>query len=336
TVGYFEDFEDTAAGWTTFGENGVWERGIPTSGPEEAVSGENVYATNLDGDYPTRMDGTLLMPAIQLPEGESYLQFKSWHNFEQSSAGTNWDYGQVVISTDLEEWTELQLFGGIEESWQDAEIDLSAYAGQQVYVGFYAYSDGSITRPGWYIDDVGLSDTMQGDAPTNMKPEVMEKQMPTETKDEIEKREVEASSSLDGTDSANTMSEESAYVSEQQPSQESGLLLAAQVSVLETNRSVNTDPQDGSYALMHAAGEFTVVAEAYGIASEEQTVTVEADESVSANFMLDELEQGTVSGTITNERTGNPIEGATLLLAEDANIEPVQTDENGDYTLTAY
>src|SRR5690606_13182775 len=103
----------------------VWERAVPTSGPGEAVSGENVYATDLDANYPSRMDATLLMPAISLPEGESYLQFKSWHNFERSSStGRDWDYGQVVISTDLEEWTELQLFGGIEETWQDANIDL--------------------------------------------------------------------------------------------------------------------------------------------------------------------------------------------------------------------
>jgi bacillopeptidase F len=334
TVGYFEDFEDTAAGWSTFGENVAWERGVPTSGPEEAVSGENVYATNLAGEYPSNMDATLLMPAIELPEGESYLQFKSWHNFEQSSAGTNWDYGHVVVSTDLEEWTELQLFEGEEEFWQDVEIDLSAYAGQQVYVGFYAYSDGSITRPGWFIDDVGLSDTMQGDAPTNMKQEEIQQNIPSETKEAMEKREAaERTSAVKQATSVMTKAEKA---DEQAEAQSSGIPLKAQVSVLETDRSTNTNPQDGSYTLMHAAGEFTVVAEAYGFASEEQTVEVVADESVTADFTLEELPEGTVSGTVINERTGDPIEGATLLLAEDANVEPVETDENGNYELTGY
>jgi bacillopeptidase F len=339
TIGYFEDFEDTAAGWTTFGDNIAWERGVPTSGPEEAVSGENVYATNLAGDYPNNMNATLLMPAIALPEGESYLQFKSWHNFEQSSLGTNWDYGHVVISTDLEEWTELQLFEGEEEYWQDVEIELSAYAGQNVYVGFYAYSDGSITRPGWYIDDVGLSDTMQGDGPTNMKPEDIQQNIPNETKEEMEKGEAEERDPITKQAISNSVLKQVASVDKaekQAEAQSGGIPLDAQVSVLETGRSTNTNPQDGSYTLMHAAGEFTVVAEAYGFASEEQTVEVEADESVTADFTLEELPQGTVSGTVTNERTGNPIEGATLLLAEDANVEPAETDENGNYDLTGY
>ncbi|GAB3805867.1 hypothetical protein GCM10028868_34610 [Virgibacillus kimchii] len=336
TVGYFEDFEDTPAGWTTFGDNDVWERGVPTSGPDEAVSGENVYATNLSGDYPNNMDATLLMPAISLPEGESYLQFKSWHNFEQSSLGTAWDYGHVVISTDMEEWTELQAFEGEEEYWQDVEIDLSAYAGQQVYVGFYAYSDGSITRPGWYIDAVALSDTMLGDEPTNMKPEEIQQNIPDQTKDELEKKVAEkamvtqASAAADQAGSKSDEAEGNAEV------QSSGIPLDAQVSVLETGRSTSTNPQDGSYTLMHAAGTYTVLAEAYGFSSGEQTVEVEADESVTANFVLDELPQGTISGTVTNERTGEPVEGATLLLAEDANVSPVETDENGSYELTGY
>jgi bacillopeptidase F len=344
TVGYFEDFEGPAAGWTTFGENVAWERGIPTSGPGEAFSGENVYATNLDGNYPAHMDSTLLMPAIQLPEGESYLQFKSWHNFEQSGLGTNWDYGYVRISTDMEEWTNLQIFGGEETTWQDVEIDLSAYAGQQVYIGFYAYSDGSIHRPGWYIDDVGLSDTLQGDAPTNMKAEEMEKGMPTEEKDELQVKEAEERAStgvsLGIEENALSLSpsdaSDSVEVETDEKVQSSGIPLDAQVSVLETGRSVNTNPQDGSYNLMHAAGEFTVVAEAYGFSSGEQTVSVEADETTTADFVLDELDQGTVSGNVTNERTGEPIEGATLLLAEDANVEPVQTNASGNFTLTGY
>lgn len=337
TVGYFEDFEGDAAGWTVFGENVVWEKGKPASGPEEAVSGEQVYATNLEGDYPSNMRATLLMPAVHVPEGESYLQFKSWHHFEQSSLGTNWDYGYVRISTDMEEWTNLQLFEGTEE-WQDAEIDLSAYAGETVYIGFYAYSDGSVTRPGWYIDDVALSDTMLGDVPTNMTPKLMEKNMPQKSKEEIAKEKAEklgAGHKQLGIQSVDSLND-SEKKKEEPEVQPSALPLGAQVSVLETGRSTNTNPQDGSYTLMHAAGTFTVMAEAYGFASEEQTVDFEADESVTANFVLDELPEGTVSGKVVNERTGEPIEGATLLLSEDANIEPVTTDEDGHYSLTGY
>src|SRR5690606_10361974 len=108
TIGYFEDFEDAAAGWTSFGEMNSWEQGVPTSGPGNAASGENVYATNLDGAYDSNMNATLVLPPVDLPEGQAYLQFKHWHSFEQSASGTAWDYGHVFVSSDQREWTQLQ------------------------------------------------------------------------------------------------------------------------------------------------------------------------------------------------------------------------------------
>ena len=56
----------------------------------------------------------------------------------------------------------------------------------------------------------------------------------------------------------------------------------------------------------------------------------------TANFTLDEIEQNTVSGTITDQSTGEAIDGATIILVEDANITPVETDATGNYALTAY
>ena len=114
------------------------------------------------------------------------------------------------------------------------------------------------------------------------------------------------------------------------------LPLGAQVSVLESKRSVYSNPADGSYSLTHGAGTFTVKAEAYGFTSEEQSVSIEADGTSTANFTLDEVEQNTVSGTITDQSTGEAIAGATLLLVEDANITPVETNATGNYSITAY
>src|SRR5690625_5990102 len=64
---------------------------------------------------------------------------------------------------------------------------------------------------------------------------------------------------------------------EDQPIIEDGQLnptllpIGAQVSVLESGRSVHANPEDGTYSLMHATGEYTVQAEAYGFRSEEHT-----------------------------------------------------------------
>ena len=159
TVGYLEDFESEPTGWISYGEKNSWEWGIPTSGPETAASGEKVYATNLDGPYEKDMDATLEMLPIDLPEETTFLQFKGWHNFTELYGYEH--YGRVMISTDKENWTELQRFTRKSEGWESHEIDLTAYSGERVYIGFNAYSDFRISNLGWYIDDVALSDTSQ-------------------------------------------------------------------------------------------------------------------------------------------------------------------------------
>ena len=66
------------------------------------------------------------------------------------------------------------------------------------------------------------------------------------------------------------------------------LPLGATVNVLETNRSVYTNPADGSYTMTHGAGTYTAKAEAYGYQSQAQSVTITADETTVANFTLEE------------------------------------------------
>ena len=42
--------------------------------------------------------------------------------------------------------------------WELFEADLSGYAGQIIRIQFAFRSDGSVTMPGWYIDDLMLYD----------------------------------------------------------------------------------------------------------------------------------------------------------------------------------
>lgn len=308
TVGYFEDFEGDLVGWRTEGSlaTSPWEHGVPTSGPEEAYSGENVYATVLDGEYPHSMREYLIMPVASIPaEGNTYLEFQTWHIFEQfSETGTAWDYGEVRVTRDFEEWTPLAKFTWQHEYWHTAVVDLSEYAGETIGIAFYAYSDSSGARLGWYIDDVELTDTPSED-PINTGSVKAET---GQVKSQVVK-------------SDNTIK---------------NIPLEATVSVLETDRSTTTDPRDGSFSLLHEAGSFTVVAESYGFYSNEETVEVEADGVAEVHLVLEELPKATVSGTVTNKLSGEAIEGATLLLIEDANVQPVETDADGNFDLTAY
>src|SRR5699024_11317901 len=100
TTGYSEDFESEPAGWTSYGDGNSWEWGEPTSGPESALTGDHVYATNLSGEYDGDMNASLEMPPIDLPEGESFLQFTHWHEFEKYDSGNAYDFGHVLVSTD--------------------------------------------------------------------------------------------------------------------------------------------------------------------------------------------------------------------------------------------
>ena len=325
STGYSEDFETNPAGWTSYGDGNSWEWGEPTSGPGSALTGDNVYATNLSGDYESNMNASLEMPPIDLPEGEAYLQFSHWHEFEKYDSGSAYDFGHVVISTDQEEWTQLETFEGLTSDWEEIEIDLSEYSGERVYIAFNATSDISVNKEGWYIDNVALSDTSNQDTDSLAKPETLS----------TDKELKEDKPAVDST-KQKPVSSKTKEPTKDESAKLASLPLDAQVSVLETGSSTKTDPADGSYSLMSSAGTFTVKAETYGYESAEQEVEVEADETTQANFTLDELEQATATGTVTNEDTGEPIEGATLLLVEDANIDPVETDADGNYSLTAY
>ncbi|WP_093134736.1 S8 family serine peptidase [Salinibacillus kushneri] len=339
TTGYSEDFEGSQpAGWTVFGENSSWEWGTPESGPGNAASGENVYATNLTGGYDNDMNATLVMPPIDLPEGESYLQFNQWHDLEQYSSGTAYDFGHVFISTDKEEWTQLMRVEGTTDDWEEAEVNLSEYSGQRVYIGFNVTSDYSVTREGWYIDDVTLSDTSQGNQ-ASLHRKVNKGKAKGKNKGNGNKRANEKAGLKE--EKVNPAEIKPDLPKKNPPAQEGYvnpnlLPIQAQVSVLESGRSVTTDPATGEYSFNHPAGEFTVKAESYGFESQEQSVTLEADSVTEADFTLEEIDQYTVSGQITDQATGEPIEGATVLLEEDANVAPVETDENGEFSITGY
>ncbi|MFF2446385.1 S8 family serine peptidase [Neobacillus sp. NPDC058068] len=117
---------------------------------------------------------------------------------------------------------------------------------------------------------------------------------------------------------------------------DSELPIRGKVSALESKQYVNTSPDNGSYKFPHAVGKYTVQAEAYGYQSKQQSVTFEKDKAIHADFTLNEIPKGTVSGVITDKISGEVVEGVTLLLIEDANIAPAATDKDGKYTITAY
>ncbi|MCA0170962.1 S8 family peptidase [Bacillus sp. RAR_GA_16] len=324
TTGYETDFESEPAGWMSWGENNSWEWGAPTVGPE-AFSGEKVYGTNLDGAYANSANMTLMMPPIDLQEGAAYLHFSQWYELER-----NYDYGHLFISTDQENWEALREYNNLSDGWISEEVDLSSYENQRIYLAFQVETDGSVMKQGWYIDDVSLSAepmevaTKKKSAKVSIQPE--EKSSSVKAKEKVNPEKLKPTPLLN---SKNPVQEKPTPTPQALP-------LQAEVSILETGRSATTNLEDGSYSMIHAAGDYTAIAEAYGYQSETQEVTIADDEVTEADFTLEAIPEGEIEGTVTNSETGEPIQGATVLLVEDAAIAPVQTDEEGQYSLTGY
>ncbi len=150
---YNQDFEGDDIDW--FADNGLWQIGVPTVGPEEAHSGEIVAGTVLDGNYPGNANTRLICPEITLPSlgGGEKIQLKFWHWFRFSD-----DSGHIQISVDDGEWETISdpRFDGTSTTWTQYVADLTAYAGKNVRIAFYFTSTTFNVDNGWYIDDVSI------------------------------------------------------------------------------------------------------------------------------------------------------------------------------------
>ena len=163
---YYEGFETAQAQDDWSPDNGTWQIGVPTFGPatnsfgRRAFAGTNCAATVLGGNYTDNTSSRLIGPNITLPAANQNPRLRSWHWF-RFNAG---DFGEVQIKTATNDWQTISTVysstGG--DVWSLVSIDLSAYAGQTVQIGFYFESHGVIccsyndVEAGWYIDEVSV------------------------------------------------------------------------------------------------------------------------------------------------------------------------------------
>ncbi len=152
-----EDFEIGMDGWTTDSPD-IWQIGKPTSGPGAAHGGDNCLATVLAGNYPDDRSARMVSPAFTVPTADQNPRLRFWHWWSFGAA----DFGQVQVSADSGvTWKTLspQYAADSSGQWTRTTLDLSAYAGQTVRLGFYFESHSSTwggVGPGWYIDQVEI------------------------------------------------------------------------------------------------------------------------------------------------------------------------------------
>jgi len=180
-IAFTEGFESGAPGWVTGGTGSTW-----------APSTTRVHGgafSYLGTDLASVTDQRLESPDILLPtELPVTLQFWNWQEMESTSGGC-YDGGILEISTNGgTTWTQLPTtvmvtdpydgavsatFGnplagldawcGDPQDWLRSVVDLDAYAGQTARFRFRLGTDSSVSREGWYVDDVVVQSCEAGE-----------------------------------------------------------------------------------------------------------------------------------------------------------------------------
>ena len=174
----FWDFEDSNGGFNPTPSSDAWQWGEP---PEaSAYSGINAWGTyGWTGHYDDYADWRLESPCIVLDSaGACTLSFFHWYIIQQF-----FDGGNLKVSTDYGiTWSIIYpfepsdypcdsassgnwgipgepCFSGDSSSmgWHQAKFLLDDYIGEIVMIRWHFGSDGYFNYPGWYIDDVNVT-----------------------------------------------------------------------------------------------------------------------------------------------------------------------------------
>jgi hypothetical protein len=165
TTPWFDNLENSRTNWLVLdGESGTttWQLGQPNNRLETAAhSPTNAWGSNLKGNFIDLGDTSLISPAVELPAGaQAKLRFWHTYDFSLQSDQDIYEQGEVHVSTNNgNAWIPVAEFTEFSDGWEQAEIDLSAFAGHVVRIGFYygLFSLESGDHPGWLIDDVSIT-----------------------------------------------------------------------------------------------------------------------------------------------------------------------------------
>ncbi|MFC1750412.1 hypothetical protein ACFL2V_16550 [Pseudomonadota bacterium] len=159
TPSFSGDFESGWHDW--WPTKGIWQVGEDSN---VCYSGTQCAATQLNGNYDRWQDSRLVSARMDTPAlgiGEE-LQLRFQHSFVYSS----FDSGQVQIQVwdDVNQtWGVWEPIGdsvaGNSQGWVPMVIDVSAYAGESVRLGFLHAADSNCgacatESSGWFIDDI--------------------------------------------------------------------------------------------------------------------------------------------------------------------------------------
>ncbi|MDI3503446.1 MAG: hypothetical protein PWP64_382 [Candidatus Cloacimonadota bacterium] len=149
TTLFSEDWEEGDSAWDI---QGPWVLQDELSGSGSAITdswgGSGHYAQNCDVSITT-------LNQIELPADSNPLLYFDSHLY------TEWIYDPVTVevSQDGSEWTEVFRKSGRYDWWQKEYVDLSAFAGANIYLRFRLQDDSiaeELTDPGWTLDNINI------------------------------------------------------------------------------------------------------------------------------------------------------------------------------------
>lgn len=157
---FFDDLEGGGGHWTA---TGLWH--LETDGAACGNSfspvtswyyGQSPGCTYDTGGSNSGQLTTAAPIALPMSLGNMSLTFQSW---EMTEAFLSYDSRRVLVSTDGTNFTPVFDSTNDTGAWYEAAVDLSAYAGQTIWLrfDFDTLDDFANDFPGWYVDDIRLT-----------------------------------------------------------------------------------------------------------------------------------------------------------------------------------
>ena len=166
---YSTTIDLTDPNWTQNGPKGLpdtnWELGMPTTGPNGTHSGDEVWATNLNGNYGSLVDTLCLTSPVSDLTTRTDVSLSFWQWLELQEGDKVW----VDVSIDNgATWTKVKEYRPAydykDTAWNELSVDISSIVDGQSQVQFRWCLDSSLlfNDNGWYIDDLSINSQSGG------------------------------------------------------------------------------------------------------------------------------------------------------------------------------
>lgn len=165
---------DTNPGWTTQGQ---WAFGTPTGGgsnggdPTSGRIGPNVYGYNLAGDYANNMASVQYLTTAPIDvTGITGVKLGFWRRLGVENS--SYDHANVQYSINGTTWTTVWDHAGPSFNdavwvYQEFSLPLASNASALRVRWGMGTTDGSVTYPGWNIDDITILGILAAPSPAD-------------------------------------------------------------------------------------------------------------------------------------------------------------------------